>query len=71
MASITEKFNKLERYKNMRVKKIWLDGKYEDLAGWRWENHYQAFGGKTFCLIVQIIIYGLYEGDLIRIKCSQ
>ena len=30
----------------MRVKKIWIDGKYENLAGWRWENHFQRFTGK-------------------------
>ena len=29
----------------MRVKKMWLDGKYEDHVGWRWENHYQKFQG--------------------------
>ena len=45
-ATIAKKFNKLNRYKNMRVKKIWIDGKYENLAGWRWENHFQRFTGK-------------------------
>ena len=46
LTAITIKFNNLKRYKDMRVKKMWLDGIFEENAGWRWENHHQSFHGK-------------------------
>ena len=28
------------------MKKMWLDGIFDENAGWRWENHHQYFHGK-------------------------